>query len=134
MGFRVQQPDAVSADHSGGAGDEAAARGEERRPATVTLLCPACDQEFEHDAHKRGRRPAKCPDCRSGGAASDHAHQPEPQRVSANEAVDQVRAGLRCAYCGAKFRPGEQAVEINGRLYHDDDACAGTVRRRMEAR
>jgi hypothetical protein len=99
----------------------------------IALECSACGRAFEHDAHKRGRRPSRCPGCRGGDAAHDQAHQPEPQRVSADEAIDQVRAGLRCAYCGAKFRPGEQTVEINGRIYHDDDACAGTIRRRMEA-
>jgi putative DNA primase/helicase len=133
MGFRVQQPDAVSAEHPGGASDEAAARGAECRPATVPLTCAVCGGPFSRDAKKRGRRPSKCPGCGGGATAFEHAHQPEPQRVSADEAIAQVRAGERCAYCGARFRPGEEVVELRGRRYHDDDACAGEIRRRMAA-
>jgi hypothetical protein len=39
----------------------------------------------------------------------------------------------RCGYCGSAFRPGEATVQINGRHYHDDDACAGEARRRLGA-
>jgi hypothetical protein len=47
--------------------------------------------------------------------------------------VDQVLAGARCAYCGMAFLPGDEPVEINGKIYHSDDACAGTIRRRLAA-
>jgi predicted Zn-ribbon and HTH transcriptional regulator len=99
---------------------------------TGPLTCSACRRAFEHDAHKRGRRPSKCPECRGGGVHG-HAQRPEARQVTAEEAVDQVRAGQRCAYCGVAFRPGEATVQINGRAYHDDDACAGEARRRLGA-
>jgi hypothetical protein len=43
-----------------------------------------------------------------------------------------VRAGLRCAYCGMGFTDQDgEPVEIAGKLYHADDSCAGTIRRRL---
>jgi hypothetical protein len=95
---------------------------------SISLLCSGCGREFPHDPHKRGRRPSRCPSCRRGGAGHDHTHQPEPQRVSADEAVDQVRAGQRCGYCGVRFRPGEQPVSFNGKAYHGD-GCIDEARR-----
>jgi hypothetical protein len=83
----------------------------------------ACGEGFDYPANKRGRRPRKCPGCRAGAAGAE---------VSAD--VDQVLAGARCGYCGAAFRPEDRVVEIAGRHYHDDDACAGEIRRRMVAR
>jgi hypothetical protein len=32
------------------------------------------------------------------------------------------------------FLPGDEAVEIGGKIYHGDDACAGTIRRRQRLR
>jgi hypothetical protein len=41
-----------------------------------------------------------------------------------------AHAGTRCARCHAVFRAGDQAAEINGKIYHADDACVGEIRRR----
>ena len=54
-------------------------------------------------------------------------------RVTADEAVDQVRAGERCALLRRRLPARRAAVEIGGKRYHDDDACAGEIRRRMAA-
>jgi hypothetical protein len=109
---------------------------------TITLVCKGCGQAFEHE-RKRGRPSMKCPGCRAGGSggrlhphqdadeqpATDQVHQP-----TLDEVVDQVSAGLRCSYCGMPFTDLDgEPVEIAGKLYHRDDACAGTVRRRLAA-
>jgi hypothetical protein len=59
------------------------------------------------------------------------AHQ---AAAEAKRVIAAMAAGTRCARCGAAFRPGETAVEIAGKHYHDDDACAGAIRRLMAAR
>ena len=41
--------------------------------------------------------------------------------------------GLHCGYCTMAFLPGDEPVEIDGKVYHCDDACAGTIRRRRAA-
>jgi hypothetical protein len=92
-------------------------------PTTITLECTDCGAVFEHDVHKRSRRPGKCPACRGGSAGTRSA---KPDRV-----VGEALVGKRCARCGGSFRPAETAVEIAGRWYHDDDACAGHIRREM---
>jgi hypothetical protein len=104
---------------------------------TSELECSACGAAFSHDTAKRGRRPRKCPSCRGGGAedrtqaaAGAGAACPSP---SADTAAEPVIAGARCAYCTMPFLPGDKAVEIDGKLYHGDDACAGTIRRRLAA-
>ena len=109
---------------------------------TITLRCTACGAPFAHPAGKHGRLPSKCPACRGNGADDHMATQESDPRqldivhkvatVSEVEQVtDEVRAGLRCSYCGATFRPGEATVEIAGKRYHDDDTCAGTVLRHL---
>ena len=56
-----------------------------------------------------------------------------PAAAEAEQVIAGMAAGTRCARCGAAFRPGETAVEIAGKHYHDDDACAGAIRRQMAA-
>jgi hypothetical protein len=122
------------------------------RPATVTLVCAACESAFDYTAGKRGRRPLKCAACRSNGAR-DHAAtkkddprqmdieekiavtepmKPTPASPEVERMTNEVRAGLRCAYCGMGFTDQDgEPVEIAGKLYHADDSCAGTIRRRL---
>lgn len=105
-------------------------------PTTTTLECTTCGAAFEHDQHRRGRRPSKCPDCRGGGTsvrAAASGTTDGPAAIEVDQVVDQAVAGEACAYCGMPFLPGDEPVEIGGRTYHRDEACAGTVRRRLAA-
>jgi hypothetical protein len=139
--FGSEASRASSASHENGNSENCDARdaGDASTPETIdasgsthtALTCSACGLAFEHDPHRRGRKPAKCPSCRNGGRS--HTTGAQDQRSEADRVVDEVKAGARCGYCGARFRHGEPVVEIGGRPYHDDDACAGEARRRLAA-
>jgi hypothetical protein len=59
---------------------------------------------------------------------------PESAETEVENVVAEGRTGLRCAYCGMPCTKLDgEPVEINGKLYHADDACAGTIRRRLAA-
>ena len=120
-------------EHSDGEDDEPATDG--AQPAeTITLTCSTCSRAFNHDAHRPGQRPGRCPKCRGGGAhIHERVRKEEEATMSADEVVDQVRAGTRCTYCGMPFTDLDEPVKIQGKLYHSDDACAGTIRRRIAA-
>jgi hypothetical protein len=138
--FSSEASRASSASHENGNSEKCDARDAGDAPAPETLdasgathsepasgnssalTCTSCGTVFSHQ--KSGRKPSKCPACRGGG----RSHTTEADRV-----VGEVKAGARCAYCSMPFLPGDEPVEINGKIYHADDCCAGTIRRRLAA-
>ena len=69
-------------------------------PPTVTLVCSSCGTAFEHEAHKPGRSPGKCPQCRSGGAheAQGEAMRCPPAAAEAERVIaGRPRHALRAA-------------------------------------
>jgi hypothetical protein len=132
-GSEVAASSPLSHTHSPAAAGSASPNGADS--ITTTLECSGCGAAFTHDTAKRGRRPSKCPGCRGGGGRDHTAHR-DGDHLAAAEAdrvIAGMAAGTRCGRCGAKFRPDEPVVEIGGCPYHDDDACAGEIRRRMAA-
>jgi phage FluMu protein Com len=54
----------------------------------VDLTCTVCGNEFEH-AGGRGRRPKRCPDCRTVPAASSSSNETAPKRPRGIESLKQ---------------------------------------------
>jgi hypothetical protein len=136
-----QHPDPIADPPSGMGGVQR----DDAEPTTITLTCTACGGTFDYPAGKRGRRPSKCQACRDN-AAGDHiaTNEGDPRQLDieakvatvseVEQVTDEVRAGLRCSYCGMLFTDLDgEPVEIAGKLYHRDDSCAGTIRRRLAA-
>jgi hypothetical protein len=91
-------------------------------------LSPGTDQP-SHGTDANGSKPAEMLDWDAARAGT--ASGPPSEKTSRGNGVDRV--DVTCAYCSMPFLAGDEPVEINGKIYHSDDACAGTIRRRQTA-